>query len=56
MHMLDLSTEFQNTEVSATLPESDSTTDAFPAILKIIGTNKGIISNFLKGILLKTFF
>ena len=41
MHVLDFLTELQNAEVSVTLPKSDSTIDAFPAILKILGTNKG---------------
>ena len=42
MHMLDFMRELQHAEVSffVTL-KSDSTTDAFPAILKTLGTNKG---------------
>ena len=43
MHVLDLWTEFQNTEVSVTLLKSYSTTEALPAILKILGTIKGSI-------------
>ena len=41
MYVLDFSTELQNAEVSVTLLKSDSTTDAVPAILKVLGTNKG---------------
>ena len=40
MHVLDFSTEYQDAKVSVTLLKSD-TTDALPAILKILGTNKG---------------
>ena len=40
---MDFSTEFQNKEVSVTLPKSDSTTDAVTAIFTILGTNKGNI-------------
>ena len=43
MHVLDLWTEFQNTEVSVTLLKSYSTTEALPAILKNLGTIKGRI-------------
>ena len=39
--MLDLSTELENAEASVTLLKSDSTTDALPAILKILGASKG---------------
>ena len=35
------STELQNIEVSLTLLKCDSTTDALPAILKFLRTNKG---------------
>ena len=39
MHVLDFLTELQNTEISpVTLLRSDSTTDAFPVISKILGT------------------
>ena len=41
------STELQNAEVSLTLLKFDSTTDALPAILKFLRTNKG---NFCGGI------
>ena len=40
MNMLDFLTELQNAEVSVALLKSDSITDAVPAILKILGTNK----------------
>ena len=40
MHMLGFSTELQNAEVSLILLKSDSTTDALPAILKFLRTNK----------------
>ena len=39
--MLGFSAELQNTEVLVTLPKGYSTTDALPAILKILQTNKG---------------
>ena len=39
MYVLDFLTELQNTEIyPVTLPRSDSTTDAFPVISKILGT------------------
>ena len=39
MHVLDFLTELQNTEIyPVTLLRSDSTTDAFPVISKILGT------------------
>ena len=39
MHVLDFLTELQNAEISpVTLLRSDSTTDAFPVISKILGT------------------
>ena len=41
MLVLDFSTELQNVEVLVTLLKTDSTSDALPAILKIIRTNKG---------------
>ena len=41
MHVLDFLAELQNTEVFVTLLKSNSTTDALPSILKILGTNKG---------------
>ena len=41
MHVLDFLTVLQNAEVFVTLLKSDSTTDALPAIFKILGTNKG---------------
>ena len=41
MHVLDLLTELQNTEVSATLLKSDCTADALTAISKILGAYKG---------------
>ena len=41
MHVLDFLTESQNTEVSVTLLESGSTTDALTAISKILGAYKG---------------
>ena len=47
MHVLDFSTELQNTEVSVTLLNSDPTTDALQAILKILGTTKGNTCHFL---------
>ena len=38
MHVLDFLTELQNTEISpVTLLRSDSTTDTFPVISKILG-------------------
>ena len=40
MHMLDFSTELQNTEVSVALL-SDTIADALPTNLKILRTNKG---------------
>ena len=40
MHVLDFSTEWQNAEDSVTLLKSDATTDALPAILKILGTKE----------------
>ena len=39
--MLDFSTELPNAELSVILLKSDYTKDALPAILKILGTNKG---------------
>ena len=45
MYVLDFLLELQNAEVSVILLKSDSTTDALPVILKIIGTNKGNICN-----------
>ena len=71
MYVLDFSTELKNAEFSLTLLKSDSTTDALPAILKFLRTNKGTLEvepvfgyrwvdwtarNLLKGTLLKTFF
>ena len=38
------STELQNAEVSLTLLKCDSTTDALPAILKFLRTNKGTLA------------
>ena len=40
MHVFDFSTELQNAEVSLTLLKIDSTTDALPASLKFLRTNK----------------
>ena len=40
MHVLDFLTESQNTEVSITLIQSDSTKDALTAISKILGAYK----------------
>ena len=40
MHVLDFTTELQNVEVFVALLKYSSTTDALPAILKILGTNK----------------
>ena len=40
VHVSDFSTELQIAEVSATLLKSDSTIDALPRILKILGTIK----------------
>ena len=45
MYLLDFLTELQNTEVSVTLLNSDSTTDALLATLEILGTNKGNVYN-----------
>ena len=71
MYVLDFSIELKNAEFSLTLLKSDSTTDALPAILKFLRTNKGTLEvepvfgyrwvdwtaqNLLKGTLLKTFF
>ena len=39
--LLGFSTELQNAEVFVTLLKGDSTTDALPAILKILRTSKG---------------
>ena len=41
MHVLDFSAELQNTDISVTLPKSDSTRDTFPAILEFLRANKG---------------
>ena len=39
MHVLEILTELQNAEIyPVTLLRSDSTTDAFPVISKILGT------------------
>ena len=43
IHVLNLPTELQNTEVSFISLKIDSTTDALPEILRILGTNKGNI-------------
>ena len=40
MQVLNFLIEFQNAKVSVTLLKNDSTTDALPAFLKILGTNK----------------
>ena len=40
---LDFSVELQNAEVFDTLPKGYSTTEALPAFLKILRTNKGNI-------------
>ena len=40
MHVLDFLTESQNTEVSVTLLQRDSTKDALTAISKILGAYK----------------
>ena len=38
---IDFSTELKNADVSVTLLKNDSTRDALPAILKVLGTIKG---------------
>ena len=43
MYVLDFSIELKNAEFSLTLLKSDSTTDALPAILKFLRTNKGTL-------------
>ena len=39
--MLDFSSELQSAEVSVNCLKNDSNTGALPAILKILGTNRG---------------
>ena len=41
MHLLDILTELQNTDVSLNLLKSDCTTDAPTAISEILGAYKG---------------
>ena len=43
IHVLNLPTELQNSKASLSLLKSDSTTDALPTILKILGTSRGNI-------------
>ena len=43
VHVLNLPTELQNTEASFIFLKSDSTTEAVPEILKILGASKGNI-------------
>ena len=41
MHVLGFFADLQNAEVFVTLPKGYFTTDALPAILKILQTNRG---------------
>ena len=43
IRVLDFSTELRTKKVSVILLKSDSTTDALPAILKILGKTKGTL-------------
>ena len=52
MHVLDFSTELQNSEVSVTLLKSDSSTDALSAILKFFRTKETIAAESVFGIII----